>query len=380
MSRRSALTAATVLTALLLSSACNGGGGTPVAESTVAGSPCGAGGRSDPANRDAKRPVARCDKGLPGPRPLPQTVKLRFATAVKAEFIAPLLLAQSKGEFQKENLDVEIVVLPFADSVPQVLSGNLDGTTGSLEAGFFNAVNKDIDLTWVAGNFYPPDAADPAKAQTGLWARKSLFTDPAKPDLAQLKGKKLASNVGFTSSTTYPMAEAFKSNGISVNDVEIVKIPSADQVTALKNGAADMAWLVDPYWLPIANDSNYVLVATQPAGEPLGGFFFGPALVGEKRAAGVAFVRALVRTINTYLAGDYQSDPAAVQAIAETTGATAEAIKGTPSLVFDWEIRAGTTQREQDWFLQLGRVDYKTAIAESELVDRSFYTDAVEGR
>ncbi|HTF07511.1 MAG TPA: hypothetical protein VK659_04980 [Asanoa sp.] len=46
-------------------------------------------------------------------------------------------------------------------------------------------------------------------------------------------------------------------------------------------------------------------------------------------------------------------------------------------LEFDWEIRAGTTDREQAVFIELGTVDYDEPIAEDGVVDRSLYLEAV---
>ncbi len=344
-----------------------------------AGEACGDGAVGDPADLSADRVPTRCEPGLPGAKPLEARATVKIATAARGEFIAPLLLAEANGEFERENLDVEIVDLPFADAITQVQTGNLDATTGTPEAGFFNAVNGDIELTWVAGNFSPPDAGDAEVPQTGLWAHKDLFSDPEAPDLSELAGTSFASGVGFTSITTYPIAEAAEAAGLGLDDVEVVQIPTTEQVAALQNGAVESAWLVDPFWQEIAEDDDFTLVATQPAGEPLGGFFFGPRLVDEDPEVGIAFTRAIIRTINTYLADDYQDDDEVVAAIAEQTGLPEEAIVDTPALDFDWEIRQGTTDRLQQAFIEQGTVDFASPIEESRVVDRTFYERAVTG-
>jgi NitT/TauT family transport system substrate-binding protein len=107
--------------------------------------------------------------------------------------------------------------------------------------------------------------------------------------------------------------------------------------------------------------------------------FLSGRLVDEARdrAVGVAFVRAVIRTINTYLADDYQSDDDVVAALAEATGQEEDEITATPEWIFDWELRRDTTGRIQTVLLELGGVLYEEELPESDLVDRSLYRDAV---
>lgn len=372
----------------LVAVACGGGGGggaespapSPTATGTAAAGGvegCGRGAVTDPADLSADRQVARCEPGAPAPQPLAERQTIRLSSAFRAEFVAPILLAEAFGEFEKENLDFEFVELGFSDALPQIATGALDMAVGGTEAAFFNAVASGIDVRWALGNFFPPDAGDTSVPQTGLWVRRDVFSDPDNPDLSELKGRKVASAVGLGSVIAYPIALAFEPYGVSLLDLQIERIPSSEMVLALKNGAVDAAWLLDPYWIEAAEDPDLMLVATQPPGEPLGGIYFGGHLFGEKREAALAFVRAYIRTVNTYLAGDYQQDEEVMQALAEATGTSVEALAQTPSLVFDWEIRSGTTDRIQRFFLEFDVLDYDEALPEDRVVDRSLYLEAV---
>ena len=96
----------------------------------------------------------------------------------------------------------------------------------------------------------------------------------------------------------------------------------------------------------------------------------------------MAFHRAVIRTINTYLTGDYHQDADVVAAIAEAISQEADVIAATPSLLFDWEIREGTTDRIQDVFIGFAEADqvvveYDTAYPEDQVVDRSIYLEAI---
>ena len=89
------------------------------------------------------------------------------------------------------------------------------------------------------------------------------------------------------------------------------------------------------------------------------------------------FVRAYIRTVNTYLDGDYQQDDEVMAALAEVTGTPVESLANTPPLIFDWEIRERTAGLIQDLFIELGTVDYDEPIPSDQLVDRSLYLEAV---
>ena len=332
---------------------------------------------TDPSDVSADREVARCEPGAPAPQPLPERARVRMSSAFRAEFVAPILLADHFGEFDKENLDFEFVELGFSDAITQLASGDIDVAVGGTEAAFFNAANAGIGLKWGMGNFFPPDAGDASVPQTGLWARRDAFSDPQDPDVADLAGKKMASAVGLGSSIAYPIAVAFEDAGVSLLDMQVEQIPSPDMVTALQNNAVQAAWLLDPYWLQAQQDPNLVLVAVQPPGEPIGGLYFGEHMFGEDRAKALAFTRAVIRTINTYLDGDYQQDDEVMQALAEATGTTAESLAQTPALVFDWEIRESTAERMQEFFIEFETVEYDEPIPDDEVVDRSLYLEAV---
>ena len=338
---------------------------------------CGAESATPIDDISAERKPARCDSGAPAPQPLADKYTVRFSTAFKAEFVAPILLGISEGEFAKENIDVDVQELGFSDAVPLMASGDIDIAVGGTEAALFNAINSGIDVKWALANFSPPSAGDASIPQTGLWVRRDAFSDPDKPDLAELKGKTLASAVGNGSSIAYPIEAALEDAGLTLNDVTVQQIPSTDMVQALENNAVQAAWLLDPYWITASQNPDFVLVATQPPAEPIGGLYFGPEFLKDHRDAALAFVRAYIRTVNTYLSGDYQTNADVMDALSKATDTPVENLDATPALTFDWEIRGGTTDRMQAVFIKLGSVGYSDPIPEDQVVDRSLYLEAV---
>ena len=330
-------------------------------------------------DRSPGRDVARCEPGYPKPQPLAEKTKVSVVTKWKAEFVSPILTGIEFGEFAAENLEIEFVELGFSDSIAQLDSCDLDFGVAGTEAALHNAINNGVDIKMILGNYYPPDAGDLSVDQTGLWARRDAFSDPDNPNIGDLKGQKIASAVGLGSVISYPIGAALKPSGVSLLDMTVEKIGSSDMVLALENNAVQAAWLLDPHWVAAASNPDLVLVATQTPGEALGGIYVGPCLRDSKRDrdVGLAFARAYIRSINTYLDGLYQSNPDVVAALVNQSGYPEGAFTATGELVFDWEMKEGTSRDAQSFYIEFDSVDYSEPISEDRVYDRSLYLDAV---
>jgi len=323
-------------------------------------------GWTDPADRSADRAPARCVAGAPAPQQLEEQVELTMAiTNKQAELIGPLLWAQEHGEFEKEGIDLEIKVVPPADALNLLASGDLDAWFSGPDASFHNALKQGYDLRWVTGNYF-----ESPESKSGLWTRAD--------EVDELDGAKVGSAAGTGSVIMYPISAALEKQGLSISDVKVQTLTSADQIVAFKNGGVDAAWLLTPTWGQVADDPEFTFLGGQPPAEPLGGIIFGQRLLHDEPAVGRALLRAYIRTINTTFAGDYKADRQLVEELAGLLDVPAETVAATPSLVFDWEIREGTSERSQDVWHDLDALSYEDTIAESDVVDRSFY-EAVVG-
>jgi NitT/TauT family transport system substrate-binding protein len=340
---------------------------------------CGAAASTDPANRSPDRVVAWCDPGSPAAQPLPTRTKLTVAAQSRGEYLAPLLVGMAKGEFAKENLDIEPVVVPFSDALPQLASGAIDLAHGGPYASVVNAVKNGIDIRWVLGNYSPPHGGDPASPQSGLWFRRQAFTDPAHPSLATLTVRPpvVANTQGSGTPAVYWLEKAFRGSGIDYKSVQFQSLAPTDQVTALRTGAVSGAYLVDPYWRQIADDPAFIQVAV-PEKEVNGGMFYGPSLLGKRADAGLAFARAYIRTINTYLRGNYKADPDVSAVLAKQMGTDVQVVQRGEPLVFDWEVPANLYTDLEQLYIKTGTAQGLTAPAEeAKLVSRTFYRRAV---
>ncbi|MFB7499577.1 ABC transporter substrate-binding protein [Streptomyces sp. NPDC056161] len=324
---------------------------------------------TDPADLAADRAPARCAPRAPAARPLAQRRKLTIVTGtLSAEYVAPLQVAVDKGEFKAEGLDVTLRVLPTPDALPLLAKGDVDALWAAPEAAVMNGVRGGFDIKWVAGNFSP----DPA-SKSGLWVKLADGESTARVRMAD---RTMGTMIGKGSVIAYPMQRALARHGGGLDEIRYQQLGSADVLTALQNGGVDSAWLLDPVWRRVDGERGYAFLGGQPLGEPLGGMLYGPALLQDDVDAGVALLRAYIRTVDTYFTGDYKKDPDFVAYLAKLLKTDPTVLESTPSLRMDWEIRSNTVARLQSAYRAQG-VAEGTDLPESETVDRALYEEAV---
>lgn len=285
--------------------------------------------------------------------------------------MAPLRLGVARGEFAKEGLDVQLKVLPTPEALPLLAKGELDALWAAPEAAVVNGVHGGFDIRWVARNFSP----DP-RSRSGLWVR---LKNGESASSVSLKGATLGTLIGKGSVIMYPLGRSFAAHHADTGSVAFQQLGSADVLTALTGGGVDSAWLLDPVWRRVDGDKRYAFLGGQPPGEPLGGALYGQNLLHRDPDAGVAFLRAYIRTVNTYFAGDYKADRGFVAELAKLLRSEGRTLAAVPPLRMDWEIRKGTTDRLQKAYLDAG-VTKGAPIPEGRLVDRSLYAEAVGHR
>ncbi|MBT1095596.1 ABC transporter substrate-binding protein [Streptomyces sp. Tu102] len=330
---------------------------------------CGTKAWTDPKDLSPTRTPARCLPGAPSPQPLSEPRKLTIATGtLSAEYVAPLQVALDKGEFKKEGLDVTLKVLPTPDALPLLAKGDIDALWAAPEAAVMNGVKGGFDIKWVAGNFSPAP-----KSKSGLWVRLKEGESASRVAMA---GRRMGTMIGKGSVIAYPMEKALEKHGGGLADIQYQQLGSADVLTALQNGGVDSAWLLDPVWRKVDGEQGYAFLGGQPRGEPLGGMLYGPALLQDDVDAGVALLRAYIRTLNSYFASDYKQDASFVTYLAKLLKADESVLESTPSLLMDWEIRSATTTRLQSAYKAQG-VAEGSPLPESRTVNRSLYEEAV---
>ena len=140
-------------------------------------------------------------------------------------YYAPLYLAQEKGYFAEEGLDVEFYYAAAADIVKNVAAGNV-------EFGFPNA-----DAVVAAKAQGIPVKVVHTTYQEGLGA--IIFgSDSGISTPADLKGKKVAVT-SMGSANYFQLQAAMESAGLSINDVQVEIVGTGAILTALTEGQVD---------------------------------------------------------------------------------------------------------------------------------------------
>lgn len=302
------------------------------------------------------------------PQPLAERASLRVGIAAKVEVFAPLLLADALGELEKENIEVEIFNTLPSDVLVLLSQGQADVSVFAVDAGIFNAVKGGVDIKWVS------EILDvPADTNEGFLVATELLgdDDPANFDFSKLKGATIAvPRAGLASGQTYDLITALAKGGLTIDDVTLLPLSNPDHVTAIANGAVQAINAeVDPFASSIIEAGDAVLVQPLLDDIATGGYFMRSNLVDDQPEVAEAFMRALIRTSETYLQPGYHEDPEVVAAIAEAVGAPPENIAASPEKLFHWPVPEHSFATLQDMFMELGMLEYDEPIDPSTVIN-----------
>lgn len=152
---------------------------------------------------------------------------------------APVYIAQKEGFFREEGLEVKTQKIQNAASiVPSVINGQLSFGTSS-GTPFINAVSKNLPVRAVAPAGANPDT--PESDTIGV-----LVGSDGPATLGDLKGKTLAVNAQG-SQPHIAIAKLLKEAGVDPKSLNIVAMPMADSLAALKQGRIQAAAVAEPF-------------------------------------------------------------------------------------------------------------------------------------
>ncbi len=245
---------------------------------------------------------------------------------------------------------------------------------GSLDAPFFDAVKDGSQARLILGGTLASSPNDMSQGQTGFWVRDNAL---GVDGLSDLELQPVGMRGGARSAATYPVDLVLSQTDITLNEVGLTDVGGLEAADKLVKGELAAAWLDGDSWYKVAAQPGFHLAGTLPASESIDGTVASAALVGPDRAVGLAYTRAVIRTINTYLSGDYRGDDEVMSTLSEATEIPVDDLAGLPPLLFDWEVRDGTADRIQEALVLLGGVTYDMPITAENAVDRSLAADAV---
>jgi NitT/TauT family transport system substrate-binding protein len=174
------------------------------------------------------------------PAPLNPRIALKVG-AIGAVSDAGIFIAQEKGYFRDDGLDVEIVGFKAAPQIlPAIATGEVQVSGSAVTPALFNAFARGITMKLVA---------DKGQVAQGFgFAAIVIRSDLADTirDFKDLKGRKFAVMGKGVSSTTQ-LGKALERGGIEPNEVELIELGLPEMVAALGNKAIDGATLLEPF-------------------------------------------------------------------------------------------------------------------------------------
>ncbi len=236
---------------------------------------------------------------------------------------APIFIADRKGYFGAEGLDVKVVAFrSAADMVAPLGVGQIEAGAGSASAGLYNAVARGIKIKIVADKASSP----PGYGATKIVVRRDLVESGRYRDVRDLKGMRFAMNAPGVSNTS-TLNTLLRSAGLKYADVETLYLPFPDHVLALKNKAVDAAAAVEPAPAIAIRNGDAVLVRSDDEILPyhqIAVLLYAEDFALRRAEAARRFMRAYVRAVRFYngalrdgrLAGPNASEVIAILAAA----------------------------------------------------------------
>jgi NitT/TauT family transport system substrate-binding protein len=295
-----------------------------------------------------------------------QSAKALTIGYVPSTLFAPVFVAQERGYLRDAGFTATLTpIVAGQDAMALVAQSQMDVATAGLSAAFFNAINRALDVKFVASTGYQPGKGHP----TALMIRQDLY-DAGAHDASSLKGKTIGwlGNAGATAG--YYVALILRKYGLTMKDIQAVSIAAPDQQVALERKAVDAMFCSAPFTALFAEKKLAQIVGSAPAGIAGTGIFFGPTLLNDAPAAS-AVMKALRRGAADVVGTGYLK-PENLAAMAKYTGQSADLIRTTDRYDFkpDLRIDQKTVLDMQNEFINQGLLAYKAALPEAKLIGK----------
>ena len=285
---------------------------------------------------------------------------------VPSTLFAPVFVAQERGYLHDAGFNATLTpIVAGQDAMALVAQSQMDVATAGLSAAFFNAINRALDVKFVASTGYQPAKGHP----TALMMRQDLY-DAGAHDASSLKGKKVGwlGNAGATSG--YYVALILRKFGLTIKDITALNIPAPDQQVALEHKAVDAMFCAAPFTALFAEKKLAQIVGSAPVGISGTGIFFGPTLLNDPPTAS-AVMKAFRRGAADIVGSGYLK-PENLAAMAKYTGQPVDLIKTTDRYDFkpDLRIDRNTLLDMQNEFITQGILAYKTPLPDAKLIGK----------
>ncbi|WP_139006310.1 ABC transporter substrate-binding protein [Arthrobacter crystallopoietes] len=290
---------------------------------------------------------------------------------------APMFIADSKGYFKEEGLDVNFQSFDSAAKMIAPLgSGDLDVGGGAPSAGFYNAVARDVSLKIVADK----GTMNEEHTYMPMMVRTDLVEDGKVAGLEDLKGLAVAEPAQATA-TASSLSSMLESAGLGYDDVEHSYLGFGEHLAAFANGGIDASLTTEPNATLMEEEGVAVRFASpsESYGSQQLAVILYSAAFAENTAVGNCFMKGYLRGVRDYVSAfeegrlDSGKADAVVDIVTEATGIKPDLYrKIVPNYIDpDGKLDQASLQKDYDFFIDQGAIEGEP-IELSSIIDTSF--------
>ena len=285
---------------------------------------------------------------------------------------APAHIAQQEGYFADENLEVEFVRLTRnIDAIPALAQGQVDVGAGQLTIAMLNAIAGGARIRAVAGTGHlAPDGC----TFHGIVVQRDLMdgSEPMRPEL--FRGRRV--ELDITIPHAYWFEKALQPAGLTLEDVEIVNVPTAAIIDAFATKAFDATSVAEPPLTQILQSGHAVLwkgIEEVVPDYQLNMVFFGSTLLDERPEVGERYIKALLRGIEQYNLGKTVRN---LEILENTMRLSQDELMAMcwVTMHSDGRMHPEGFAAYQEWAMQRGLAD--RVLSADELIDTRFLDSA----
>ncbi|MGE3797153.1 MAG: ABC transporter substrate-binding protein [Thermomicrobiales bacterium] len=315
--------------------------------------------------------VSGTPEALPEPPEDLTSVKMGY---VPVSIFAPVMIAQDKGYFAEEGLDVELVPFPGgSDPVVLTATGELDLAIGGAGPAFWNAVAQDLPITVIA-----PGHQEGIPVATPLMISRDVCLSGEITSVADLAGKTVTVNA--PGATEFWLDAALSTGGLTIDDVTVEALAFPDAIAALEAGAIDAAMIGEPLATRAEQDGIAVRLATD---FPIEGvqptlIFANNSWLEENPELAEGFATGYMRAV-VDLSENGFANATNLAIIESYTGVPAALIAAsvTPVYATDGIINVEGLQALQAFFRERGLLEYDDDIDPASIIDQNYVLAAL---
>jgi NitT/TauT family transport system substrate-binding protein len=246
-------------------------------------------------------PAAPATPTAPPTAPPAALEHVKYATTTGSATSAPVFIAQARGYFQQQGIDLELV--PFgggAQMISSIAASQVDIANTDSGAGLINAMARNLPMRF---------AADGARCQEGrcnsaLAVRKELVDSGTFKDLSDLRGLNVNT---FTPGSTLSMfsARTLEKAGLKSTDIKEQTFNDfGDILPAFVSKSLDATYLIEPF--TTQGVSQGVLVKFKDTSQILGPqqstvIVYAPTFATQRQEAGKKFMVAYIHGVRDFL-------------------------------------------------------------------------------